>query len=848
MDLSDEAPPTNFVDRYDELAVIQFLLDSIERDEPIQFPLREYIGIGGIGKTALLKKIIQECAKKKICNVFIDYKDLDDNNPFIVVKRILKKLLEFADLGKDASEAIGKQIEDLPINVDENISTPYVPIQLVKVFEDKSGVIIFDSLSLASATSLSILGNEIIFPISQCNKTLILIGSRSRVDWGKSKYKLWRRTKSTALLTFPLKYTKEQVVDYCEFAPDIQQITCGHPEANDIVIKILDHVQELEKIGSPIFSDYEARLVNGIVDGAISRIIPKDLFSAFCILSPFRYLNIDIPDTIFRKIDQTKNWSSFERLDLLNQMQSGTQEVFPEDSNEYGYQINEFVRKSLSLYLRYFARSEYDAVVEIAKNFYEQKFYEDPSKVQYLIEKVFHLIDYIRLNNPLKTDLDTALIVEAEFKKDLEATLAGSYYIAGTGKPYYVSPIHESSERQSSLDKLKKLILQDQELNERIGDSSCVAPKPYPNFLIKALDEIWQERRGSGMGVLEILKHYRSSKSGSREPDHYDISFRTTVNEPIGLSQSIEITSETNSGINEDLRLGSTKDELMQLGLGLHAQIPSVIQEMIKNHTEPLIIDVNDTTIPWELMHDGKEFLALRIPLGKKIRTVEVPRINTVLPSEVRILLVGVPNSAKSKLPPLKYVEDEINSLHEFFRSQPDVTFDPANDILFGEDATVYKVQKKLSSGKYKIIHFAGHSVSESRNDSGGILLYDGILKRETIKNSLRGKPLVVLNACNSAQGKGINTENSYRGIYMSGLAYDFIIGGALACIASIWELRDRSASTFVTGFYNELMNKAVIGEALRRAKNMEYNSSNQDKRVWASFILFGNPTEKIFP
>ena len=43
-------------------------------------------------------------------------------------------------------------------------------------------------------------------------------------------------------------------------------------------------------------------------------------------------------------------------------------------------------------------------------------------------------------------------------------------------------------------------------------------------------------------------------------------------------------------------------------------------------------------------------------------------------------------------------------------------------------------------------------------------------------------------------------------------------------------------------------MNKAVSGEAWRRAKNMEYNSSSQDERVWASFILFGNPTERIFP
>ena len=65
----------NFVDRYDELSIVRYLLDNLSAKKPIQFPLREYTGIGGVGKTALLKQICGECSLRNIPHFFMDYSD-----------------------------------------------------------------------------------------------------------------------------------------------------------------------------------------------------------------------------------------------------------------------------------------------------------------------------------------------------------------------------------------------------------------------------------------------------------------------------------------------------------------------------------------------------------------------------------------------------------------------------------------------------------------------------------------------------------------------------------------------------------------------------------------------------
>lgn len=846
-----------FIDRYDELAVVQALLDSLQAETPIQFPLREYVGIGGIGKTALLKRLAVECRDRSIVHSYIDYQDHAGSDPVVSLSHMLERMALDLLVAFGTSEATVKQLITettsalLAAYGNRGLESDGLDHNALRSFRESMkglcGVVIIDSLNLAPETTLSILGQEILFPLSESGRLLFLLGSRTRVDWGKPKYRIWRRTKSTALLTFPIRYTVEQVNYFRTLAPDIQRITCGHPEANDIVVQLLDHIQESQGLSDGRLGDYEARLIDTIVEDVIRerKIIPPDSFREFCVLSVLRYINLDLPVELLTMIDGAKNWTIVEVAQLIGRLQQGTNSsLIQASSGDLGYVINEFVRRSLSLYLRFFEPDTYIAISKIAVRYYERKFYENPTKEQFLIEKAYHYIDVFRMTQAPCTDLDVARRVYEEFKRDLVPTLGGPLFLARAGGAVGMPQIPQAAERQLVFDRLRKSIQDDRELSERLGDI-YIDPNQQ-GFLLSALDDFWRELSGEGTGVLEVLKHYRplSGDEPDDESDLYEVTFRT-ANEPIGVSRRMAISPQQRHGIKGDVGSARSKDDLTQLGLGLQALLPADLQKLLKQHIEPIVIDVNDTEIPWELIHDGRDFLALRLPLGKQIRSIEMPRFQKESDKEPRVLLIGVPSSRGASMQPLKYVEDEITLLKDFLGGQKQLVFDPAKDLLFDREADIWTVVKRLASSRYRIVHFAGHAVVGS-DDQRGLLLYDGLLTEENIKSSLRGNPLIFVNACQSARtGTGF-VQTGYHGVYMSGLASAFIIGGAAACIASLWEIQDKDTSQLALDFYEELAKGAMVGEALRRAKSAEYSRPSADKGNWASYVLFGNPTKKI--
>lgn len=819
-----------FIDRYDELSIIEVILDSLVSHQTIQFPLREYVGMGGVGKTALLRRICERSKEKNLITIYLDCGLIATENSASFLQSVVTAVRSGAALGQpqQTPEPIAGIVDDI---VPDSISC--------------FGVIALDNLHAVPHEVLEDLGNKMVFPLSEKGNWLILLGSRSRVNWGGSKYRIWRRTKSTALMTFPLEYTTEQIDHFSSMASEVHRITCGHPEANDILVQILDHVQSQERVSRHTLSDYEMRLISDIVDEVIRErsVIPPRLFRLFCYCSVLRYINSDLPSQVLEKYDATKNWNDpIEVLNVIRKMRESTDFVVRAEPSELGYTFNDFVRRSLSLYLRFLQPQDYLEISQIAVRYYSKRYHEDPANVQYLIEKIYHLIDVLRMEGKGRSDLDIARSIQEEFRQDLEQTMAGSYYLTvsrGGRSPR----LPDVSEREFAFDRLLMTVKNDHELHERLGDARGI--DGGDGFITRTLNDLWQEFRSVGVGVLEIHRHYRAD-GDNEEPDIYDISFRRSAREVTAISQRIELSPQAKRGIENDIRTITTTDDLETFGAGLQGQLPIVIQKALAEHTEPLILDVNDTFIPWELLHDGREFLALRIPMGKQIRTAEVPRLSRSSHDKPRVLLVGVPTSQSLQLPPLPNVENEIIQLQETLRSYDSVDFQPGSDILFGADAHVWEVQKRISKGNYRIIHFAGHSVYDPQTDQGGIVLYDGLLKTENIKSSLKGNPLIFLNSCQAALERTELVLAGYRGVYTSGIASAFIIGGALACIASIWHVKDDLGIEFSLSFYEELVKGAMIGEALRRTKQVAATRNPSNGRSWATYILYGDPTNRV--
>lgn len=845
---------SKFIDRYDELAVATALLEQLANKLPVQFPLREFTGIGGIGKSSLLRKICAEATNKGIPNLLIDfqeYKGIDSRSTLrSVLEKICNEIL-LPHLPEETPKILLLKQDLSKDGADNELAS--VINEIILLTKKTHCVVALDALHLVDKNSLNVLGSDFLFPCSETGNILILVGARSRIDWGDSKYKIWRRTKSTALLTFSIEDTSEQVSTYSDLFEGVEkqkiyQITCGHPEANDVVAQVLQQVEQ-RSLGNEKISDYESRLINAIVDDVIREraIIPPEYFELICNLSVFRFVNLDFPPEILHKYNPDKSWNNpVDLISLIQDVQQKTDNVLLPSSNKWGYEINNFVRRCLALYLRLSRPSRYLEISIHALNYYQGKYYNDPTNVAFLVEKIYHLIDVMRLQNPQSSDLDIARRVEKEFKEDLEIILASSYYLA-TISSQKINPtaVLEPAKRQFLYNQIKDMLSSDYELSDRIGDA-LVNAENFDGFLLHVLDATWQEYQNtSNVGVFEILKHYKPA-GRENEPDYYELSFRSNVNDVVSITKQITISPQTRMGILRDLQGSRTKKDFIRLGSGLYSLLPLQMQEMIKENSGSLILDVNETSTPWELLFDGKDFISLKSALGKKLRSSEVPRINKVpLKDKIRALLIGVPSPSDTSYLPLKHVEEEIDELQKAFRKVAKIDFDPAVDVLFGEEAYLWEVQKRLSSDNYDIIHFAGHAIFTPDTREEGIVLHDGPLYAENIKTTIGSSPLVFLNACHTGRSNDNYVDAGYKGVFLSGTASSFVIGGATACIASLWEVGDAKAWRFGLDYYSELMSGVSVGEALRRSRLKEFQKENDD-RLWASYVLFGDPTKRI--
>lgn len=156
-------------------------------------------------------------------------------------------------------------------------------------------------------------------------------------------------------------------------------------------------------------------------------------------------------------------------------------------------------------------------------------------------------------------------------------------------------------------------------------------------------------------------------------------------------------------------------------------------------------------------------------------------------------------------------------------------------------------MNEALRNDTFAVIHFAGHAFFDNKDaDLSGLLLHDEEhFLAQKIRRLLEGRPLVFLNACESASIA--NEEQPQRvQAYLQepaeGLASAFIYGGALGCVGSLWPIYDKPAADFAIHFYNNLLSGYMVGDAVRIARR-KIKENYQDEITWAAYVLYGDPT-----
>jgi ribosomal protein L40E len=417
---------------------------------------------------------------------------------------------------------------------------------------------------------------------------------------------------------------------------------------------------------------------------------------------------------------------------------------------------------------------------------------------------------------------------EAEVLSHIGATLGRAQELKAQGK------LHEASDalqaiREEELDELRariedklssaKLVQRKTTLSlSRMPESGGVANY---NVILNVSGTGWQD----ASSIQGSIKVARSDRLDMRKAID-DVT--TVINLLFGAQATLR-------GRSIELPDTEAVDSLSELGdLMYRLFLPTTIQQHLSAAHDPLLIASNDLELPWELMCAENEFVCLRCPVGRMPMMREFPRRNEYTRGErLRFLFIANPTGD------LPATEKEVNRIaHRLSEATADV------DIWLGDEATGLKLHRALASGNYDIIHFSGHAYfnAENPDESGLLLAGQNVFIAQTIQRTLRGRPLILLNACESGREMMQEGEVSYIASETEGLASSFIRGGALGIVGTLWPIFDEGAAQFAAVFYDHLLSGKTLGEALRLAR-LQLKESRPNDVTWASFVLYGDPT-----
>jgi hypothetical protein len=259
-------------------------------------------------------------------------------------------------------------------------------------------------------------------------------------------------------------------------------------------------------------------------------------------------------------------------------------------------------------------------------------------------------------------------------------------------------------------------------------------------------------------------------------------------------------------------------------------EIKKAIRGIPKNSVLLLDINVGASLIPWEYIFTGENFLCLEHIMGRVSETKNQIK-PTRTSSSIAMLVIADPTGD------LLATQYETNYIINQLRGSN------VRITRFGSEIKRKQYFDLLESGKFEIVHYSGHSTSSVEPGKSHHVFLDGNLYGYEIEgvSSSRMPKLVFCNSCRSGESsfsKEITGNTS--------LASSYLKAGVESSIGTIWPVTDIGAGDFSSNVYRYLLFGASIGEALLRAKRSSFMRWGFHDLVWASFLLFGDPSMRL--
>lgn len=277
--------------------------------------------------------------------------------------------------------------------------------------------------------------------------------------------------------------------------------------------------------------------------------------------------------------------------------------------------------------------------------------------------------------------------------------------------------------------------------------------------------------------------------------------------------------------------------------------LPAEVREVLSQQRSRSLIVVHDAPsarVPWEALQvpgPSPWFPAVETAVSR-LYTADNLSVAKWLQSRVannvlEVLLVINPTND------LPGAAREGEVVHELLKGQPGAHIEK----LVGSEATHAAVFDAFGSGRFDIIHFAGHGFFNAVHPGrSGIRCHGYVpLTGNELATLSVLPPLVFFNACEVGRVRGGKDGGLVPAKYRSperleagvGAAEAFMRGGVANFIGPYWPVSDFAATEFASVFYPLILEGKSVGEAVLAGRKRLRETNERD---WANYISYGSP------
>lgn len=267
---------------------------------------------------------------------------------------------------------------------------------------------------------------------------------------------------------------------------------------------------------------------------------------------------------------------------------------------------------------------------------------------------------------------------------------------------------------------------------------------------------------------------------------------------------------------------------LVEKGQQLFARaLPPAVQERLRvTARRTLRLDVEDTLVhaPWELLHDGSEFLGCRFSVGRVVSARAGDTLTTRVADSDALVVVANPSGD------LPHADEEGRVIERLFSQA-------APGRVVHKSGALSRRELLELVGRARVLHLAGHVKKGGDGNPAGIVVADGVVSADDVRGALaQGAPaLVFANGCHAS------TSGRWQDAGASSLAQALLLAGVRHTLAPLWGVPDADALAFALRFYEGALGGLPLGECARRARKA-LQLTHRAPLSFAGYVLYGDP------